>query len=309
MEYVLTSEFLTKRFRKHAAVDNVSLHVKRGDIYGFIGKNGAGKTTFLKMAAGLSHQTSGELVLFGKRGKEIYDNNVFSKIGTLIENPGLYGNLSARDNLRMKCIAVGKDDPKYIQELLDLVGLGDVGKRKAKQFSLGMRQRLGIALTLIGEPELLLLDEPINGLDPQGIAEIRNTILRLNKEKKITIVISSHILEELSKIATNYGIIDNGKLIKELTKEELEANCESKLEIKTNDAAAAASLLSGIGVEQIKQVDDKTIHILERMNESGYFNEALVKSGIRVDQLTITNRSIEEYYLQLTGGIADVKSN
>ncbi|SES73312.1 ATP-binding cassette domain-containing protein [[Clostridium] polysaccharolyticum] len=305
MEYVLASEYLTKRFRKHIAVNNVNLHVKRGDIYGFIGKNGAGKTTFLKMAAGLSHPTSGEIVLFGKRGNEITKNNLVSKIGTLIENPGLYGNLTAYQNLKMKCIGVGKNDPRYINELLELVGLEHTEKKKTKQFSLGMRQRLGIALALVGEPELLLLDEPVNGLDPQGIAEIRNTILRLNREKNITIIISSHILEELSKIATSYGIIDNGQLIKELTKEELEFNCGSWLEIRTSNAAAAADILNGMGVTQINQVDDNTLYVLERMNESAYFNENLVKNGIQVELLNVTNRSIEEYYLQLTGGIAN----
>lgn len=303
MESVLVSHDLTKRFKKYAAVNNVSLHVNRGDIYGFIGKNGAGKTTFLKMAAGLSHPTSGGIELFGKRGSEIYQDNLFSKIGTLIENPGLYGNLSAYDNVKIKCIAVGKNDPKYIHELLNLVGLDNVGKKKTKQFSLGMRQRLGIALTLVGDPEILLLDEPINGLDPQGIAEIRRTILRLNQEKKITIMISSHILEELSKIATHYGIIDSGKLIKELTKDELEASCTNRIEIQTTDAATAVNILSNAGLKEIKKANDKTIYIMERLNETAYFNQILVQNNIGVERLNVCNSSIEEYFLELTGGV------
>lgn len=302
MEYILETNNLTKRYGKYTAVNELSLHVKPGDIYGFIGRNGAGKTTFLKMVSGLSHPTSGEIVLFGDRGQELVSNNTFQKTGTLIENPGLYGNMTAFSNMKMKCLAMGRNDKKYIEELLDLVGLANVGKKKIKQFSLGMRQRLGIALALIGEPKLLLLDEPINGLDPQGIAEVRNTILRLNHEKNITIMISSHILEELSKIATSYAIIDTGKLVREMTKEQLNESCESKIEIRTNNAQEAVRILKETGVEKMKAVDDKTVYVMERFQETAYFNETLVKHNIQVEMLNVTNMSIEEYYLQLTGG-------
>ncbi len=265
-EYLLRTNALTKEFGRHKAVNKVNLHVKKGSIYGFIGRNGAGKTTCMRMISGLAEPTSGEIELFGYKNQDL--KKVRSRISCLIEAPGLYGNMSAYDNLAIKCklfgmdeknyietildivglskvgkkkakhfslgmkqrlgiglALVGKlfgmDEKNYIETILDIVGLSKVGKKKAKHFSLGMKQRLGIGLALVGEPDLLVLDEPINGLDPQGIAEIRDTILRLKEEHNMTILISSHILEELSKIATHYGIIHNGSLLQELTREEL----------------------------------------------------------------------------------------
>lgn len=203
-EYLLSTRGLTKQFGHHKAVNHVDIHVKRGAIYGFIGRNGAGKTTFLRMISGLAKPTSGEIELFGYRNEEL--KQVRSRISCLIEAPGLYGNMSAYDNLAIKCQLFGMKNRTYIDNILQTVGLSDVGRKKVKHFSLGMKQRLGIGLALVGEPDLLLLDEPINGLDPQGIAEMRDTILKLRDEQNMTIIISSHILEELSKIATHYGI-------------------------------------------------------------------------------------------------------
>ncbi len=221
MSYVLSTDNLTKIYHGFKAVDSISIHVEKGDIYGFIGRNGAGKTTTLKMIAGLAAPSSGKFSLFEKPYEELVKTNVFAKVGSLIEEPGIYPDMTAFDNVYLKCICAGIKDKNYAMEILRLVDLDRTGRKKVKGFSLGMRQRLGIALAMVGEPELLILDEPINGLDPQGILEIRETILKLNKERNITFIISSHILGELSKMATRYGIIDKGQIIKELSSEEL----------------------------------------------------------------------------------------
>lgn len=221
MENILSTNQLTKEYQGFKAVDSINLCLNQGDIYGFIGRNGAGKTTTLKMIAGLAKPTSGSFSLFGIPYENLISEKAYSQVGCLIEEPGLYLDMSAFDNVYLKCLCMGIKDKAYAKELLRLVDLDPQNKKKAKGFSLGMKQRLGIAIALVGEPKLIILDEPTNGLDPQGILEIRNTILKLNKEKNITFIISSHILGELSKMATRYGIIDKGKLIKEMTAEEL----------------------------------------------------------------------------------------
>lgn len=210
--------------------------------------------------------------------------------------------MTAYENLKLKCIAAGVNRKGYIEELLDIVGLSDVGKKKAGNFSLGMKQRLGIAMALVGEPDLLLLDEPINGLDPQGIVEIRDTILKLNKERNITIVISSHILEELSKIATKYGIINNGVLIEEITREELSEKCCEYIEIKTPTPQNAVVILEKMGFSNYKNIDSNTIQIYERIDESASINMELAKNNIMVEGITVMNQNIEDYFLNITGG-------
>ncbi len=300
MEELLRTYGLTKQFGKHRAVDHVDLHVNRGAIYGFIGRNGAGKTTFLRMVCGLAAPTEGEIEIFGARGRELQE--IRSRIGCLIEGPGLYGNMTAKENMEIKCRFCGIKRPGYIEELLDMVGLSDVGKKKTKKFSLGMKQRLGIAMALIGEPDLLVLDEPINGLDPQGIAEVRDIILRLNRERNMTILISSHILEELSKISTDYGIIHHGCLLQELTREELMEKCSDRIEITLNQAKAAVPVLDGLGIKNYRVVDRDHIHIFERLDESGQINMELAKAGITVTEIAKTSEELESYFLNLTGG-------
>ena len=218
-EILLETHALTKQFRRHKAVSEIDMHIKRGAIYGFIGRNGAGKTTFLKMISGLTAPSSGDYSLFGYSGKDL--SKVRSRVGCLIEEPGLYKNMSAFDNMMIKAKMFGINDKKYVLGLLDEVGLSDVGRKKTKNFSLGMQQRLGIALAMVGNPDFLVLDEPINGLDPQGIVEVRDMLVGLAKERNITILISSHILEELSKVCTDFGIIHKGKLLQELSQEQL----------------------------------------------------------------------------------------
>lgn len=299
-EYLLSTNGLTKQFGKHKAVNHVNLHVKKGAIYGFIGRNGAGKTTFLKMISGLSKPTYGEIEMFGYKNEEL--KNVRSRISCLIEAPGLYGNMSAYENLAVKCRLFGMNDRKYVESILDTVGLSETGKKKVKHFSLGMKQRLGIGLALVGEPDLLVLDEPINGLDPQGIAEIRDMILKLREEQDMTIIISSHILEELSKIATHYGIIHGGNLIQELTREELMLRCSERMEIILENPNQAIPVLDQMGFTNYQVVDKNTIHVYERLTESADVNMELSKAGILVRGIGITSEELENYFLNLTGG-------
>ncbi len=299
-EYLLTTHHLTKQFGKYKAVNDVTLHVKKGAIYGFIGRNGAGKTTFLKMISGLSKPTSGDIELFGYKNEEL--KNVRSRVSCLIETPGLYGNMSAYENLAIKCKLFGIDDRTYIEKILETVGLAEVGKKKTKQFSLGMKQRLGIGLALVGEPDLLILDEPINGLDPQGIAEIRKMIVRLKEEQNMTIMVSSHILEELSKIATHYGIIHEGSLLQELTREELMLRCSERIEIKLDSPNEALPVLDRLGFKNYEVIDKHTICVYERLNESAQVNMELSKAGILIKGIGINSEELENYFLNLTGG-------
>lgn len=299
-ELLLQTMNLTKQYGRHRAVDDVNMHIKKGAIYGFIGRNGAGKTTCLKMINGLSTPSYGEIEMFGYKGKDL--QKVRSRVGCLIEAPGLYGNMSAYDNLNIKCKLTGIKKKGYIEELLKTVGLDTVGEKKTKHYSLGMKQRLGIALALVGEPDLLILDEPINGLDPQGIVEVRETIQKLAKERGMTICISSHILEELSKLATDYGIIHNGCLVQELTREELMKKCSERIELTLDNPKQAIPVLDDMGFNSYQVIDKEHIHIFERLGESASLNMELAKAGIPVKGISITSEELENYFLRLTGG-------
>ena len=300
----MSTQGLTKQYGRQKAVDHIDIHIKKGAIYGFIGRNGAGKTTTLKMISGLARPTDGEIIMFGYRGGGL--KNIRSRVSCLIEAPGVYGNLSAYDNLKIKCKLFGIQEKSYIPEILEMVGLNHVGKKKVKHYSLGMKQRLGIGLTLVGDPDLLLLDEPINGLDPQGIVEVRDTILRLNEERNMTILVSSHILEELSKIATHYGIIHNGSLLQEMTKEELMKRCSERIEICLDEPKRAVPVLDEMGFTNYQIVDKERIHIFERLEESAGLNMELAKAGILVREIRITSEELEDYFLNLTGGASHV---
>lgn len=302
-EFLLETHGLTKQYGHHKAVDSVNLHVKKGAIYGFIGRNGAGKTTCLRMIAGLARPTAGEISLFGYSGKEILQ--VRSRVGCLIETPGLYRNMTAYENLKVKCLMTGIKKKGYIEDILESVGLADTGNKRVKNFSLGMKQRLGVALALVGEPALIVLDEPINGLDPQGIAEVRDTIQRLCDEKNMTIIISSHILEELAKIATDYGIIHNGSLIQELTREELMRRCSERIEITLDNPESALPVLDNMGFVNYQVADKNHIYVFERLDESAALNMELAKHGVLVKGISITSEELESYFLNLTGGAAD----
>lgn len=304
MEYILSTSGLTKQYGKQKAVNNVNIHIKQGDIYGLIGRNGAGKTTILKIISGLAAPSAGKFDLFGKSGKDAA--RVMNRVGTLIEAPGVYRDMSAAQNIKLKCIAMGVRKKGMVEELLKTVGLENTGKKAVKNFSLGMKQRLGIALALVGDTDLVVLDEPINGLDPQGIAEIRETIERLNREKGITFVISSHILEELSKIATSYGIIHNGELLQELTTEELMSRCMERVELITSDTAKAATVLEGMGIMNYKAVNKTTIQIYERLDDVSDIAVRLSENGVNFGGISVKSEALEDYFLNLTGGAQNV---
>lgn len=297
---ILITDNLTKRYGDKIAADKINIHVKKGEIYGLIGRNGAGKTTILKMLSGLSTPAEGSYSILGKTGKEL--DAVRSKVGALIENPGIYPSMSAYENLKLKCIAMDRNEDEYINELLSLVGLQDTGKKAAKNFSMGMKQRLGIALALIGDPEIIILDEPINGLDPQGIAEMRDILKTLSREKGLTVIISSHILEELAKIADAYGIIHDGKLLVEMTAEELEEQCGEYTVLKTDNNEKAADILKKFGITDFSRIDDETIHIKVKMNHKGKIIQELVISGVDIREIAEKRITLEQYYFDLTGG-------
>lgn len=305
MEYLLTTDSLTKIYHGKPAVNRVSMNISKGEIYGLIGRNGAGKTTLMKMICGLAAPSAGDFTLFGKRGAERV--KMMRRVGALIEAPGIYANLSAADNIHIKALAFGvKNSAQKEKELLELVGLGGVGKKSAGKFSLGMRQRLGIAMALVADPELLILDEPINGLDPQGIAEVRDVLHRLNAERGITIIISSHILEELAKVATSFGIINNGVMIEELTREQLMAKCSSHIDISVSDINKAADVLQDMGFNNFRLVGENTIGIFERTDESAQITLAMAKAGLWVYSICTHSEALEDYFLRITGGVGNV---
>ena len=303
MAYILETSGLTKQYKKQKALDQVDMHIERGSIYGFIGRNGAGKTTFMKIISGLSYADKGEIYLFGEKINK--HSEYFSRIGALIENPGLYPNMSAYENLKMKCLCMGYSKKGYIDELIELVGLKEAGKKKVRKYSLGMKQRLGIAMALIGEPDILVLDEPINGLDPQGILEVRQTIETLNKERNMTVLISSHILGELSKFATHYGIIDHGQLVEELTRDEMMTKCCERIEIKVENTSQCCMVLDDMGYEKYKVMDKETICVFERIDESKELIVALVNKGVYPSSVAVKLEALEDYYLGMTGGRMD----
>ena len=303
MSYIMQTQNLTKTYGKKDAAKDININIREGEIYGLIGRNGAGKTTIMRMISGLSNPTSGTYSLFGKTGAEM--RKMMNKVGVLIEHPGLYPKRSARENLKIKCIAMGVDYKKdnYLDNLLKIVGLENVSDKKgAGEYSLGMRQRLGIALALVGEPSMIILDEPINGLDPQGIVEVRHTLAQLRDEKGITIMISSHILEELAKLADSYGIIHEGKLIEQFTNDELMSRCGQFVAIKTPDNDGAIKALSGIGITQTSIDEDGVLRVNERLEESDKMAAAIVKADVPLKELYVNSVSLEDYYLGLTGG-------
>lgn len=295
-QYVLRTEGLTKIYGGRRAVDSVSMHVRKGDIYGFIGKNGAGKTTFMRMVAGLARPDAGEMELFGSRDIE----RQRMRIGTLIEQPGLYRGMTAAENLEVVRRAYGITDKSVIEKTLAALELEDTGKKKVGNFSMGMKQRMGIAIALLRSPDLLILDEPINGLDPQGIRQMRELLLKLNREKNITIIISSHILGELSKIATAYGIIRDGGLVEEFTAEELATRCRRCLRLVVDDTERAVHLLEeGMQIREYDVPKDHVIRIFERLEDSVEINRRLMLEGIGIRENSPAGQDLESYFMEL----------
>ncbi len=301
MEYALKTMELTKKYGSKNAVDNVSMTIRKGDVYGFVGKNGAGKTTFIRLILGLARPTSGTFELFG--GMDI--NEARRRTGNLIESPAIYPNMTAAQNLTVFCKMLGIDESS-IAPILEYVGLADAGRKKTRDFSLGMKQRLGIAIALIGDPEFLILDEPINGLDPEGIVEVRDLILKLNREQGKTVLISSHILGELSKIATRYGIINNGKLVDEIAHEELLKKCTGSTVIRTDNPQKAketvTAFLSGKGdIPDIRISPDGSLIIAAVLNDKGAVAKELFDNDIMVESLSENHGELEDYFIERMG--------
>ena len=303
MEYVLTTNALTKEYGGFKALDSLSMRVPKGSIYGFVGKNGAGKTTLIRIICGLQRATSGEYTLYGRKNTDKRINKSRRRMGAVVETPSIYLDFSAEENLREQYRVLGLPSFEGIGELLKLVGLENTGRKKAKNFSLGMRQRLGIAVALCGDPDFLVLDEPINGLDPQGIIEMRELILKLNREQGITVLISSHILDELSKLATHYGFVDNGHIVKEMSVEELEAATQKCVRVEVTSAKALAYVLDGMGVSY-KFLSDTTADIYARVNIS-QLTAALAGEGCELLSVRERDESLESYYISLVGGGGD----
>ena len=295
---VLRTNNLTKKYGLRTVVDSVNMTIEKGDIYGFIGKNGAGKTTLMRMILTLCKPSGGDYTLFGS--KDIISG--CKKIGSLIETPCLTSNITAYETLRRYSILYGAD-VKEIDNILDIVGLNNVGKKKVGQFSLGMRQRMGIAIALIGYPEFMILDEPVNGLDPVGMKEIRDTIIKLNKEKGITFLISSHLLDEIAKTANKIGIINEGHLLEEVTMEELGTRCKKKLVIDVDNTERAEELLKEEYQENDFYEDNGKLIFEDMSIDSGNINSFLVKNGIVVRELSKVGKSLEQYYIEKVGGV------
>ena len=300
MEYVLTTDALAKSYKHVKALDGLSMRIPKGAIYGLVGKNGAGKTTLFRLVCGLQNATAGSYTLYGTSGASKEISKVRRRIGAVVETPSFYSDMTAEQNLKEQYRIIGLPSFDTIEELLKLVGLENAGKKKARDFSLGMKQRLGIAVALAGDPDFLVLDEPVNGLDPQGIIEMRELILKLNREKLITVLVSSHILDELSRLATHYGFIDSGRMVKEISSDELENAFKKCVRVDVTDTGALARVLDGLGIEY-KILSGAQADIYAKINVS-QLALALVKEGCEILSLNERDESLESFYIGLVGG-------
>lgn len=295
----ITVTNLSKSFQRKFAVKDLNMHVPEGAIYGMIGENGAGKSTTQKMICGLLRPTSGEIRLFDR---PVSDADIRAGMGVLIENPGVYLGQTARENLLLQAFNIGVQNPKKtVDEALEVVGLGNTGRKKVKEFSLGMKQRLGIATAFLGNPSILILDEPINGLDPEGIRDIRQTLLRLNQEYHLTILISSHILGELSKVATHYGIIRGGRMVKEVSAEQLSRECSDYMCVKTAQPERALRYLEQHIAMDGSEIVDGEIHLFH-VRDGAAVNQCLFQNGEMASEISFHRLDLEEYFVSLMGG-------
>lgn len=300
MDYVLETNALGKSYGHFKALNGLSMHVPKGAIYGFVGKNGAGKTTLIRLICGLQNPSSGSYTLYGIQNTQKQISKARRRIGAIVETPSIFLNMTAEENMKHQYRILGLPSFEGIQDTLHLVGLADTGKKKAGNFSLGMRQRLGIAVALAGDPDFLVLDEPVNGLDPQGIIEMRELILKLNQERQITVLISSHILDELSRLATHYGFIDGGRILKEMSAEELENACRKCVHVTVSDTAALARVLESKSM-------DYEIHSATEADVFAKFNvsqlaSALEKEHCEIISMQERDESLESYYMSLVNG-------
>lgn len=300
MDNILKTYNLTKQYGSNIVVDNVNMNIKKGEIYGFLGRNGAGKTTTLRMLMGLVSPTKGSYEIFGKNMK---DRAVLGRIGAIIETPGFYPNLTARENLDIHRRLMGIPNKEYIDEVLKIVGLNnyDIKKKTVKKYSLGMKQRLGVARALLHKPEFLILDEPTNGLDPIGIKEMRETLLELNKKKEITILISSHILGEIQQIATKIGIIHKGKLLEEIDYKSFEKKNRHYINLKINNDKKAVTILEKeMNITDYEIIDSNRIRIYEMLDKSNNIAKKMISKGIEVYEVNVMNDTLEDYFVRIT---------
>lgn len=294
-ESIFRTNNLTKKYGEFFALNDVNINIESGDIYGLIGRNGAGKTTLMKIITALTDKTSGSFSLFGESDSNLTKSK--RRIGSLIENAAFFPNMNAYDNLKYYAIQRGIVNYDQIDEALNLVGLGNASKKKFKNFSLGMKQRLGIAASILDNPDFIILDEPINGLDPIGISELRDTFKSLNQDKGITILISSHILSELYQVATKFCIIEKGKVVKELTKEELDLECSKCIVIKTDAVKKATTVLEkDLKTTNYKVIDKNEIRLYDYLDHVEKVNRALLKKDINVMGISETGLSLEDYF-------------
>ena len=294
-DIILRTNNLTKKYKDFTALNNVNITINKGDIYGLIGRNGAGKTTLMKVITTLTNKTSGEFYLFDKDDSDLTETK--RRIGCLIENPAFFENLTAYQNLKYYAIQKGIVDYSQIDKVLDLVKLSDSKKKKFKTFSLGMKQRLGIAFAMLDNPDFVILDEPINGLDPIGISELRETLKKLNEESNITMLISSHILSELYLLANRFCFIEKGKIIKELSKEELDVECSRAIVIKTNNVKETCLILEKeLNTKNYKVIDKHEVRLYDYLDNSGKVNKELAKNDIDVISIYESGISLEDYF-------------
>lgn len=300
MDYVLETNSLCKSYKRFKALNGLSMHVEKGSIYGLVGKNGAGKTTLIRIICALQKPTAGEYSLYGKKNTDKDIASSRRRLGAVVETPSIYLDMTARQNIEQQYRILGMPSFDNIDGLLELVGLANTKKKKAKNFSLGMRQRLGIAIALAGNPDFLVLDEPVNGLDPQGIIEIRELILKLNREYNITVLISSHILDELSKLATHYGFVDNGVILKEISAKELEKSCRKAVRIEVDDIKNLAVVLDELKIEY-NIISQTQADIYSDVNVSQLVLK-LAEKNCNVKSMQERDESLESYYMSLLGG-------
>ncbi|WP_088051651.1 ABC transporter ATP-binding protein [Virgibacillus dakarensis] len=301
--HVLRTFDLTKKYREQAALNHVNMTIEKGDIYGLIGRNGAGKTTLIRMITGLVAPSEGSIELFTQTVESAIRHHR-RRIGSIIESPSLYPSYTAYQNMKVRQLTLGIPDEKRITEVLNTIGLADTGNKKVKNFSLGMKQRLGLGLALLSNPDFLILDEPTNGLDPEGIREMRHLLKELNESYNITILISSHILGELSKIATRYGVIHNGDFVDEFTKRELETRCRQYLRVQVDHIEKATFVLENkLQITDYEVMDEETLHIYELLDRSGDICLAFAQDGVKVATIESKGDDLESYFLNLMGGL------
>ena len=300
MDYILETRSLSKHYRHFKALDGMDMHVPKGAIYGLVGKNGAGKTTLIRLICGLQEPSGGSFTLYGTENRDKAIVKARRRMGAVVETPSIYLDMTAEDNLKMQYRVLGLPSFEGIDQLLRLVGLENTGRKKARHFSLGMKQRLGIAVALAGDPDFLVLDEPVNGLDPQGIIEIRELILKLNRERQISVLISSHILDELSRLATHYGFVDSGRMVKEISAEELDAVCRKCVRLVVSDVKPLARVLDSMGIEY-NILSPTQADVFANVNLSGLVN-ALTKESCELIAAQERDESLESYYVNLVGG-------